>query len=45
MNCIKFFYEQFCDPVTEIIVMLRDEAAPLAVEVMANGEGGVAAVA
>ena len=41
----KVFSGQVCDPVTELTVTPCDEAVPLAVKVMANGEGGVAAVA
>ena len=36
---------QIRDPVTEIIMARRDEAAPLAIEGVTNGEFGVAAVA
>ena len=36
---------QIRDPVTELIVTRRDEATPLAVEGVADGEFGVAAVA
>ena len=36
---------QIRDPVMELIVTRRDEATPLAVEGMTDGEPGVAAVA
>ena len=36
---------QIRDPVTELILTRRDEATPLAVEGVANGKFGVAAVA
>ena len=36
---------QFCDPVTELIVTCRDEAAPLAVKGVEYLESGIAAVA
>ena len=36
---------QIHDPITELIVTRRDEATPLAVEGVADGEFGVSAVA
>ena len=45
MSWSKGFPGQVCKPVTELIVMRRDKATPLVVEIMVDGEGGVAAIA
>ena len=45
MSWSKGFDSQVRNPVTELIVMRRDKAAPLAVKGMENLEGGVSAVA
>ena len=38
------FAGQVCGPVTELVVMRRDKAAPLTLKGMADGKSGVAAV-
>ena len=45
MSWCKGFSGQVRNPITELIVTLRDEAAPLVVDGMVDGEIGVAAVA
>ena len=39
------FADQVRDPVTELVVTLRDKATPLAVKVMTDGERGVEFIA
>ena len=38
------FSGQICDPVLELVITRSDESAPLAVEGVADGKFGVAAV-
>ena len=38
------FHGQICNPITEIVVTRRDEAAPLTVEGVVNRKIGVTAV-
>ena len=44
MSSSKGFYEQVRNPITGLIVKRHDKTAPIAVEVLENGEGGVAAI-
>ena len=40
----EVFDGQVCDPIPEIVMIRRDESAPLAIEGVTNGEFGVASV-
>ena len=44
MSRHKVFAKKFRDPVSEIIVKRLDESAPISVEGMSDGEGGVSAI-
>ena len=45
MRAGEIFSSQVCDPVTKLVVTLRDKSFPLTVKGISDIEGGVAAVA